>query len=247
MISNESACSSAEVKNLKFGLLPDGYLVFSGKDSWRHLFFNVFYISFIAQNCLCSFCERTVMAIQLPKLRVAVRPHHVRIPVSRSLAVTTSHPPRVGRRSKNAMMIFVFSVFSIYSKIERKSPVSLSFLDPKGCCFCSSAWEDNSGAEWEWFHREFSHVRKKCLEISGSQSFRIFQCLKTLEEGQGRPEVWDSLCKSTAETSESPELANAPGIWADGEYAAFRWSPVYLAFKFNLFKTRQNIKAAPSR
>ena len=102
MISNESVCSSAEVKNLKFGLLPDGYLVFSGKDSWRHLFFSVIILVSFIEEIVCAHSVDTLwqMAIQLPKLRVAVRPHHVRIPVSRSLAVTTSHLPKVGRRSK---------------------------------------------------------------------------------------------------------------------------------------------------
>lgn len=47
-----------------------------------------------------------------------------------------------------------------------------------------------------------------------------------IQAGQKRPEVWDSLCKSTAASSEPPELAEVPGIWADGEYASFRWSPV---------------------
>ena len=102
MISNESVRSSAEVKNLKFGLLPDGYLVFSGKDSWRHLFFSVIILVSFIEEIVCAHSVDTLwqMAIQLPKLRVAVRPHHVRIPVSRSLAVTTSHLPKVGRRSK---------------------------------------------------------------------------------------------------------------------------------------------------
>ena len=111
---------------MKFGLLPDGYLVFSGKDSWRHLFFHVFYISFIAKIvCAHSANALRQMAIQLPKLRVAVRPHHVQIPVSRSLAVTTSHPPKVGRRSQKCDDDSC--VFCVFKKIERKSPASLSF------------------------------------------------------------------------------------------------------------------------
>lgn len=113
-------------------------------------------VAFIAK-IVCAHSANALwqMAIQLPKLRVAVRPHHVQIPVSRSLAVTTSHPPKVGRRSQNAM-IFVFSVFS--KRLKENLPRVFPFLDLKGCCFRSSAWEGNSGAEWEWFHREFWRI-----------------------------------------------------------------------------------------
>lgn len=207
-------------------------------------------VAFIAK-IVCAHSANALwqMAIQLPKLRVAVRPHHVQIPVSRSLAVTTSHPPKVGRRSQNAMIF----VFSIYAKIERnlRSPASLSFSGSQRLLLPLFRMRRQFRCRMGMVpQRSLKYLKRSVWRFQDpdlSESFRIFQCLKTPEAGQGRPEVWDSLCKSTAETSESPELANAPGIWADGEYAAFRWSPVYLDFKFSLFETSQNIKTAPSR
>ena len=53
----------------------------------------------------------------------------------------------------------------------------------------------------------------------------MFLSHRSLEAGQKEPEVWNSLCQSTA-TSETSELAEVPGIWADQEFASFRWSPV---------------------
>ena len=66
---------------------------------------------------------------------------------------------------------------------------------------------------------------------------------KSLKAGQKQPEVWDSPCRSTATSSEPPELAEVPGIWADGEYASFRWSPVRLDWSWDAETQRDWEKA----
>lgn len=176
MISNESAGSSAEVKNLKFGLLPDGYLVFSGKDSWRHLLFSVIshyiIVAFIAE-IVCAHSANALwqMAIQLPKLRVAVRPHHVQIPVSRSLAVTTSHPPKVGRRSQKCDDFCVFDLCKDWKKISRESFLFWIWKAVASALPHEKTIQVQNG---NGSTENFEVFKKKCLEISGSRSFRIF-------------------------------------------------------------------------
>lgn len=130
-------------------------------------------VAFIAK-IVCAHSANALgqMAIQLPKLRVAVRPHHVQIPVSRSLAVTMSHPPKVGRRSQNAMIF----VFSIYAKIERnlRSPASLSFSGSQRLLLPLFRMRRQFRCRMGMVPQRILKYLKKCLEISGSRSFRIF-------------------------------------------------------------------------